>query len=118
MIRILKPGARIANRKKIAAPKLDELYEQEKEKVKKNRGNCNAILVSNFVSSLRNEKLNCYIDISGVLKNENSLLWGRKNPVREKMNIPKCKTNIEEVKMLIISTPVLCTGFTRRGIVT
>ena len=36
----------------------------------------------------------------------------------KEMNIPKCKTNIEVVKMLIISTPVLCTEFTRRGIVT
>ena len=44
MIRILKPLARIPNRKKIARPKLHDLYEQEKEKVKQNLGNCNATL--------------------------------------------------------------------------
>ena len=35
LIRILRPGARIPNRKKLDGPILDELYEQEKEKVKK-----------------------------------------------------------------------------------
>ena len=55
MIRILKPRQRIPDRKKLAGPVLDELYEQEKEKVKKNLGNCKATLALEGWSTFTND---------------------------------------------------------------
>ena len=57
MRRIFKPGARIPNREKLAGPKLDELYEQEK-KVTENLGKCNATLALDGWSTITNDAVN------------------------------------------------------------